>query len=56
MGQPKDRTLTNVDLTLDREFEKSIVKGIENARVGRYKAVPKGEEPVEFLRKLAAKA
>ncbi len=54
-GQPKDQILMNVYLMLDRQFEQSIVKGIEDARTGRYKPVPKGEEPVEFLRKLAEK-
>ena len=53
-GRPKDEMLTNVYLMLDRQFEQSIVKGIRDAREGRYGAVPKGEEPVEFLRKLAA--
>lgn len=53
-GRPKDEMLTNVYLMLDRQFEQSIVKGIRDAREGRYRAVPKGEEPVEFLRKLAA--
>lgn len=53
--QPKDQILTNVYLMFDRQFEQSIVKGIEDSRAGRYKAVPKGEEPIEFLRKLATK-
>lgn len=55
-GRLKDEMLTNVYLMLDRQFEQSIVKGIRDAREGRYRAVPKGEEPVEFLRKLAAGA
>ena len=53
-GRPKDEMLTNVYLMLDRQFEQSIVGGISDAKEGRYRAVPKGEEPVEFLRKLAA--
>jgi len=52
-GQPKDQILTNVFLMLDREFEQSIIKGIEDQTAGRYEKVPKGEDPVEFLRKLA---
>ena len=55
-GRLKDEMLTNVYLMLDRQFEQSIVKGIRDAREGRYRAVPKGEELVEFLRKLAAGA
>jgi len=55
-GKPKEEILTNVYLMLDRQFEQSIVKGINDAREGRYRAVPKGEEPVEFLRKLAARS
>ena len=55
-GKPKEEILTNVYLMLDRQFEQSIVKGIRDAREGKYRAVPKGEEPVEFLRKLAARS
>ncbi|HVP23448.1 MAG TPA: hypothetical protein VMS77_06000 [Conexivisphaerales archaeon] len=53
-GQPKDQLLTNVYLMLDREFEQSIIRGVEDDRRGRYRNVPKGEDPVGFLRKLAA--
>ncbi len=52
-GQPKDQILTNVFLMLDREFEQSIIKGLEDQGKGKYKSAPKGEDPVEFLRKLA---
>ncbi|MDA4123195.1 MAG: hypothetical protein OK456_08465 [Thaumarchaeota archaeon] len=52
-GQPKDQILINVFLMLDREFEQSIIKGVEDQKGGRYKSVPKGKDPVEFLRKLA---
>lgn len=55
-GRPTDQILTNVFVMLDRQFEQSIVKGIDDLKEGRYKEVPKGEEPVEFLRKLAEKA
>lgn len=55
-GHPKDQILANVFLMLDREFEQSIVKGIEDLRSGRLRRVPKGEDPVEFLRELARKA
>ncbi len=52
-GQSKDQILANVFLMLDREFEQSIVKGIEDLKRGRTRSVPKGEDPVEFLRALA---
>ncbi|MBI3115833.1 MAG: hypothetical protein HYZ12_00685 [Thaumarchaeota archaeon] len=55
-GQPKDQILANVFLMLDREFEQSIVKGIEDLRRGRLRRVPKGGDPIEFLRELARKA
>lgn len=45
--------MTNVYLMLDRQFEQSIAKGVRDLKEGRYRVVPKGEEPVEFLRKLA---
>ena len=54
-GQSKDQILTNVFLMLDREFEQSIVKGIDDMKRGRVHSVPKGKDPVEFLRKLAAR-
>jgi len=54
-GQPKDRILTNVFLMLDRQFEQSIIRGLEDAeKSGRTKTVPKGTDSVDFLRKLAA--
>ncbi len=55
-GQLKDQILTNVFLMLDREFEQSIMRGMEDVKKGRYRQVPSREDPVEFLRKLAEKA
>jgi hypothetical protein len=52
-GQAKDQILTNVFLMLDREFEQSVVTGIEDLRKGRMREVPKGADAVEFLRELA---
>jgi len=54
-GQPKDQILTNVSLLLDREFEQSIVRGMQDMKERRSRRVPKGEDPIEFLRKLAEK-
>jgi len=54
-GQPKDQILTNVYIMLDREFEQSIIRGVEDEKRGRYRGVPRDEDPIEFLRKLAAK-
>jgi len=51
-GQPKDQILTNVFLMLDREFEQSIVRGMEDMKRGRVRRVPRGKDPIEFLRKL----
>lgn len=55
-GQPKGQILTNVFLMLDREFEQSILRGMEDMKRGRYRTVPGREDPIEFLRKLAEKA
>jgi len=55
-GQPKDQILTNVFLMLDREFEQSILRGMEDMKKGRYRRVPSGEEPIEFLKKLTESA
>ena len=55
-GQPKDQILTNVFLMLDREFEQSIMAGVEDLRHGRVHEVPKGQEAVEFLKGLAKQA
>jgi hypothetical protein len=41
---------------LDREFEQSILRGMEDMKKGRYRRVPIGKDPIEFLRKLAEKA
>lgn len=54
-GQPKDQILTNVFLMLDREFEQSIIRGMEDMKKGRVSKVPKGKDPIEFLEKLAEK-
>jgi hypothetical protein len=55
-GQSKDQILANVFLMLDREFEQSIVRGMEDFEAGRSRKVPKGEDPIEFLRGLAGRA
>lgn len=55
-GQPKDQILINVFLMLDREFEQSILRGVEDMKRRRYRSVPSSEDPIEFLRKLAEKA
>jgi hypothetical protein len=55
-GQPKDQILTNVFLMLDREFEQSVLRGMEDIKKGRYRRVPISADPIEFLRKLAEKA
>lgn len=55
-GQPKDQILTNVYIMLDREFEQSVIRGVDDAKTGRLTAVPSQEDPVAFLRKLAARA
>ena len=53
-GHSKEEILTNVFIMLDREFEQSIVKGMEDLKEKRFRKVPKGEGPLEFLRGLAA--
>ena len=55
-GQPKDQILTNVFLMLDREFEQSVIAGVEDVNKGRIHEVPKGPDAVEFLRELAKQA
>ncbi len=55
-GQPKDQILTNVYIMLDREFEQSIIKGVDDLRSGRLKKVPAGQDPIGFLRKLVERA
>jgi hypothetical protein len=52
-GQPKEQILTNAFLMLDLEFEQSVVRGIADMKGRRFQRVPKGADPVEFLRKLA---
>jgi hypothetical protein len=55
--QPKDQILTNVFLMLDRQFEQSIVRGLEDTKKrGGTKTVPKGKDPVDFLRELASES
>ncbi len=54
-GKPKNQILTNVFLMLDREFEQSIIRGIEDMKKGKSRRVPSGGDPIEFLRKLAEK-
>ena len=52
-NQPKEQILTNVYLMLDRQFEQSIMRGNSDAKSrSRTKTVPRGSDPVEFLRKL----
>ncbi len=53
--QPKEQILTNVFLMLDREFEQSILRGMEDMKTGRYRVVPNRADPIEFLRKLTEK-
>lgn len=55
-GQPKDQILTNVYIMLDREFEQSVIRGVEEMKSGRVKKVPAAENPIGFLRKLANQA
>jgi len=55
-GQPKDQILTNAYIMLDREFEQSVIKGVEDMKSGRLTAVPARQNPVSFLRNLASKA
>jgi hypothetical protein len=52
-GQPKEQILTNVFVMLDREFEQSILRGMEDMKRGRYRRFPSMEDPIDFLRKLA---
>ena len=52
-GQPKDQILTNVYIMLDREFEQSVITGVEDMKTRRYTEVPGREDPVAFLKKLA---
>jgi len=55
-GQSKDQILTNVYIMLDREFEQSVIRGVDDAKAGRLTVVPSHEDPVAFLRKLVARA
>ncbi len=54
--QPKDQISTNVYLVLDRQFERSILRGLEDSKKGRLWTVPKGVDPVDFLDKLTSTA
>ncbi|HUK28404.1 MAG TPA: hypothetical protein VLV31_08270 [Candidatus Acidoferrales bacterium] len=53
--QSRSQILTNVFLMLDREFEQSIERGMADFREGKLNKVSKGQDPVKFLRELAAK-
>lgn len=53
-GQSEDQILANVFIMLDREFEQSIIRGMHDFKARRVHMTPKGEDPVEFLRKLAS--
>ncbi len=53
-GQPKGQILANVFIMLDREFEQSVIRGTEDSKARRVQRVPRGEDPVEFLRKLTS--
>jgi hypothetical protein len=53
-GQPKEQILANVFIMLDREFEQSVIRGTEDSKARRVQRVPRGEDPVEFLRKLTS--
>jgi hypothetical protein len=55
-GQSRDQILTNVFLILDREFEQSIIRGIEDLKKRRFRTVPKGVDPINFLRNISRKA
>ena len=52
-GQSKGQILTNVYIMLDREFEQSVITGVEDMKTRRYTEVPGREDPVAFLKKLA---
>jgi hypothetical protein len=54
-AQSKRRILANVFLMLDREFEQSIERGMRDVKEGKLNRVPRDEDPVEFLQKLAVK-
>jgi len=53
-GQPKGQILANVFIMLDREFEQGVIRGTEDSKARRVQRVPRGEDPVEFLRKLTS--
>ncbi len=53
-GQSKEQILANVFIMLDREFEQSVIRGTEDLKARRIQRAPGGEDPIEFLRKLAA--
>jgi hypothetical protein len=52
--QPKEQILANVLIMLDREFEQSIIRGTEDAKAQRIRITPQGQDPVNFLRKMAS--
>ena len=51
--QSKNQILTNVFLMLDQEFEQSIIRGMDDTKKGRCRVVPRSDDPIQFLRKLA---
>jgi hypothetical protein len=53
-GQTKEQILANVFIMLDREFEQSVIRGTDDMEARRVQTTPKGDDPVEFLRKLAS--
>ncbi len=53
-GQSKEQILANVFIMLDREFEQSAIRGTEDTKARRVHKVPRGDDPVEFLRKLTS--
>lgn len=53
-AQPKEQILANVLIMLDQEFEQSVIRGTEDAKAQRVRMSPRGQDPVDFLRKLAS--
>ena len=54
-GRSKDEILTNAFIMLDRQFEQSIMRGTVDMKQRKANEVPRGKDPVEFLRELASK-
>ena len=53
-GQTKEQILANVFIMLDREFEQSVIRGTDDMKARRVQRTPRGQDPVEFLRKMAS--